>query len=95
VFHILPFSNRWAGIAKGIGVEKIIGRIHMVQIQIENDFLISSFSVLERQPMDMLLGLDMLRRHQVSLFCIIGKIFSNMTPPFFLLFFTVQYRLEE
>lgn len=57
---------RWAGIAKGVGVQKIIGRIHMVQIQIEKDFLTTSFSVLEQQPMDMLLGLDMLKRHQVS-----------------------------
>ena len=28
----------------------------MAQIQIENDFLTSSFSILEEQPMDMLLG---------------------------------------
>ena len=35
-------------------------------IQIGNDFLQSSFSILENQPMDMLLGLDMLKRHQVS-----------------------------
>lgn len=60
-------DHRWAGIAKGVGVQKIIGRIHMVQIQIENDFLTSSFSVLEQQPMDMLLGLDMLKRHQCSI----------------------------
>lgn len=58
--------DRWAGIAKGVGVQRIIGRIHMVQIQIENTFLTTSFSVLEEQPMDMLLGLDMLKRHQVS-----------------------------
>lgn len=58
--------DRWAGIAKGVGVQRIIGRIHMVQIQIENNFLTTSFSVLEEQPMDMLLGLDMLKRHQVS-----------------------------
>lgn len=37
------------------------------QIQIGNDFLQSSFSILEEQPMDMLLGLDMLKRHQVIL----------------------------
>ncbi|CAH1395044.1 unnamed protein product [Nezara viridula] len=57
-------DTRWAGIAKGVGVQRIIGRIHMVQVAIENDFLTTSFSVLEEQPMDMLLGLDMLRRHQ-------------------------------
>ncbi|XP_058064083.1 protein DDI1 homolog 2 [Anopheles bellator] len=60
-------DTRWAGIAKGVGVQRIIGRIHMVQIQIENDFLTSSFSVLEEQPMDMLLGLDMLKRHQCNI----------------------------
>lgn len=60
-------DTRWAGVAKGVGVQKIIGRIHMVQIQIENDFLTSSFSVLEEQPMDMLLGLDMLKRHQCNI----------------------------
>nr|XP_024217715.1 protein DDI1 homolog 2 isoform X2 [Halyomorpha halys] len=59
-------DTRWAGIAKGVGVQRIIGRIHMVQVAIENDFLTTSFSVLEEQPMDMLLGLDMLRRHQTG-----------------------------
>ncbi|CAH1997580.1 unnamed protein product [Acanthoscelides obtectus] len=57
-------DTRWAGVAKGVGVQRIIGRIHMVQIQIENVYLTTSFSVLEEQPMDMLLGLDMLKRHQ-------------------------------
>lgn len=57
-------DTRWAGIARGVGVQRIIGRIHMVQVAIENDFLTTSFSVLEEQAMDMLLGLDMLKRHQ-------------------------------
>ena len=76
---------RWAGIAKGVGTQKIIGkyfclpfiiamynncslgRVHMAQIQIEKDYLTSSFSILEDQPMDMLLGLDMLKKHQCTL----------------------------
>ena len=58
---------RWAGIAKGVGTQKILGRVHMAQIQIEKDYLTSSFSILEDQPMDMLLGLDMLKKHQCTL----------------------------
>lgn len=57
-------DKRFSGIARGVGSQKVLGRIHMVQIQIENDFLTSSLSVLGSLDMDMLLGLDMLKRHQ-------------------------------
>merc|ERR1719228_222425 len=60
-------DTRWAGIAKGVDTQKILGRVHMAQIQIEQEYLTSSFSILEAQPMDMLLGLDMLKKHQCTI----------------------------
>lgn len=60
-------DKRWAGIAMGVGTQRIIGRIHLCQIQIEKDFFPTSFTILQDQPMDMLLGLDMLKRHLCSI----------------------------
>ena len=57
-------DRRFQGMAVGVGQQKIVGRIHMAQMQIGESHLPVSFSVLENQPMDILLGLDMLKRHQ-------------------------------
>jgi DNA damage-inducible protein 1 len=55
---------RFAGTAVGVGSQPILGRIHMAQLEVGGAFLPCSFAVLADQPMEMILGLDMLRRHQ-------------------------------
>ena len=109
-------DTRWAGIAKGVGTQKILGLLYLMFSCVRSNkhitdsycsnflplsFLcfrkgthgtdsdrtgishfkvnsysirnfeitfLCSFSILEAQPMDMLLGLDMLKKHQVAYF---------------------------
>ncbi|GAV50858.1 hypothetical protein ZYGR_0AD00410 [Zygosaccharomyces rouxii] len=56
-------DRRFVGEARGVGTGKIIGRIHQAQVRIETQFIPCSFTVLDTE-VDLLLGLDMLKRHQ-------------------------------
>eukprot|EP01101_Sappina_pedata_P000521 TRINITY_DN1062_c0_g1_i2.p1 TRINITY_DN1062_c0_g1~~TRINITY_DN1062_c0_g1_i2.p1 ORF type:complete len:210 (+),score=45.06 TRINITY_DN1062_c0_g1_i2:131-760(+) len=60
-------DRKWAGTAVGVGTAKILGRIHAALIKIGDSHFYSSFTVLEDQNMDFLLGLDFLRKHQCSI----------------------------
>eukprot|EP00192_Tetraselmis_astigmatica_P011913 CAMPEP_0117683292 /NCGR_PEP_ID=MMETSP0804-20121206/20291_1 /TAXON_ID=1074897 /ORGANISM="Tetraselmis astigmatica, Strain CCMP880" /LENGTH=418 /DNA_ID=CAMNT_0005493813 /DNA_START=41 /DNA_END=1297 /DNA_ORIENTATION=+ len=55
---------RFAGIAKGVGTSKIIGRVHTAPIKVGNSHLTASITILEQDDMEFLFGLDMLKRHQ-------------------------------
>lgn len=62
VDHLI--DTRWMGVARGVGTQNIVGRVHCVQLQIAGAFLQMSVSVLADQQMDILIGLDMLKRYQ-------------------------------
>lgn len=66
-------DERFAGIAVGIGTGKILGRIHVVEMEIGGVIFPCSFTVMDsasglgNKNMDCLFGLDMIKRHRCSI----------------------------
>lgn len=60
-------DDKYAGTAVGVGSTRIVGRINKIDIKIGRVLLRSHLTILENMDLDMLIGMDVLRRYQCEI----------------------------
>ncbi|KAL6739087.1 hypothetical protein Aduo_012573 [Ancylostoma duodenale] len=61
-------DKRFTGTARGVGgTQKFVGKIHSCQVKVEDHYFPCNFDVMADREMDLLLGLNILKRHQCNI----------------------------
>ena len=76
---IHKLDKRFAGMAIGVGQSRILGRVHMADMHLIgcNQTIQCSFTVLEDNKVDLLFGLDNLKRHQCCIDLVESRLHFN------------------
>merc|ERR1712110_24480 len=57
-------DQRWQGVAQGVGTARFLGRVHLAEMLMDDKIAVGcSFTILPSPGLDILIGLDMLRKH--------------------------------
>ncbi|CAM9643789.1 unnamed protein product, partial [Chrysoparadoxa australica] len=60
-------DRRFAGRAVGVGSARILGRIHDANVRLGNTYVSCSFTVIDHSEIDVLVGLDVLRKYKCEI----------------------------
>lgn len=60
-------DSRIQGVARGVGEARILGRVHLALLELGGEYMECSFTIVENNSLELLLGLDMMRKHAMCI----------------------------